>query len=209
MRAELVTQDLCSDLRRMNLRRSGIGAESGSERILKLLKGAGSSVHKNQSAIDMLDKNGIKSGAGFIFGHWQEKESDIHKTYEFILRNYSEGKFVHHTINVLMPMPPTPIWDYAVQKGHVLGSGFKWSQLSYVTVGLDDIGGSFARRIGNDSIYLNEHNVPQEQLFDIIADYEQRIASGRFGVPGKKSKLKRRAIAAMPSLGGGARARAA
>ncbi len=77
MRADIVDDELCDLLTRMNLKRVGIGAESGSDRVLKKLKNPYSSVEKNQNALDIMARHKMRPGAGFIFGHYEETEEDV------------------------------------------------------------------------------------------------------------------------------------
>ena len=60
----------------------------------------------------------INAGAGFVFGHWEETEEDIHETYRWILKNYAQKKLMNHEVNVLTPMPGTPVWHWAEKQGH-------------------------------------------------------------------------------------------
>ncbi|MBU8870524.1 MAG: B12-binding domain-containing radical SAM protein [Gemmatimonadales bacterium] len=190
MRADVVDDELCTLLTRMNLKRVGIGAESGSDRVLKKLKNPYSSVEKNQHALDIMAKHKMQPGAGFIFGHYDETEEDIHETYRWIMGNYAQGKLTQHEVNILTPMPSTPVWTWAVDNGLLPRENVEWHRLRYLTMNANNLGGlqEWIRvRRKNRSLYLNEKNVPLNHLYEMIDHYESRIRRGDFGkVKGKR-----------------------
>lgn len=178
MNSATVDEGLCVVAKNIGLVSAGIGAESGSDKILKRLKGAGASVGQNQAALDLLKRHEIDAGAGFILGHWDETEDDVHKTYDFIVKNYKAGKLSSHEINILTPMPGTEVWEHALQAGHI-DSSFRYSRLRYLAMKsnkLGDIKDWITVREENNSLYLNEHNVPIDTLYQIIEHYEDKIA---------------------------------
>jgi radical SAM superfamily enzyme YgiQ (UPF0313 family) len=182
MRADLCTADRLHELSRLGVNRCGIGAESGSQRVLDQLK-PGTSVAGNQAAIERLAALEMRPGAGIIFGHWAETESDVEKTYQWLCENYARGIMYAHSPNILMPLPSTPVWDYAVEHGHVMGEGWRWSRLRYLSMASFPSATDWVNaREENDSVYIG--GVPWATLRDMILHYEGRIASGRFGVPG-------------------------
>ena len=92
VRANLVDDELCEALKKINVVTVGFGAESGSDRILKLLN-KGTTVEINQKAINTIHKHGIKVGCSFIVGSPTETEDDVRNTYEFILKTYLMKNF--------------------------------------------------------------------------------------------------------------------
>jgi radical SAM superfamily enzyme YgiQ (UPF0313 family) len=189
VRANLVNDEFCGMLRKMNLRSVAFGAESGSEDILKKLKDKNSSVSINQRALDSLKRHEISCTCGFVLGHYEETEEDLIKTYNFILDNYASGNLAGHDITVLTPMPGTPLWEWAVANGFVLGEGFKWSNLRYLAAYSNNVGdlyGWINLRERNGSIYLNERNLPIKHLYQIIKYYEGKIRRGNYSKEGYK-----------------------
>lgn len=67
VRANLVNDELCEDLKRINASGAAFGAESGSDRILKVLQ-KGTTVELNQKAIDTFHKHKIPLSCSFIVG---------------------------------------------------------------------------------------------------------------------------------------------
>jgi hypothetical protein len=150
---------------------------------LKKLKDKNSSVSINQRALDWLKRHEINCTCGFVLGHYEETEEDLIKTYDFILDNFASGNLVGHDITILTPMPGTPLWEWAVANGFVLGEGFKWSNLRYLAAynnNVGDLDGWMNLRERNGSIYLNERNLPIKHLYQIIKHYEGKIQRGNY-----------------------------
>jgi len=181
VRANLVDDELCKDLKRINVKATSFGAESGSDRILKLLK-KGTTVEINQRAIDILYKHDISVICSFIAGTPSETENEVRSTYEFILKNITDGKLSPQcAVNILMPMPGTDIWRYAVDANIIDIANFDWKRLSVfasyrhsLTKNYDDW---VEHRRNNNSIYLAEETLPQERLYEIMRVYEKVITA--------------------------------
>jgi radical SAM superfamily enzyme YgiQ (UPF0313 family) len=179
VRANLVDDELCKDLKRINVKATSFGAESGSDRILKLLK-KGTTVAINQRAIDILHKHDISVICSFIAGTPSETENEVRSTYEFILKNITDGKLSPQcAVNILMPMPGTDIWRHAVDANIIDINNFDWKRLSVfasyrhsLTKNYDDW---VEHRRNNNSIYLAEETLPQERLYEIMRVYEKVI----------------------------------
>ncbi len=117
IRADLIDEDLCRDLARMNFRAGAFGAETGSDEILKFLKTGTTTVEMNQRAVDLCYRFGIDLNLSFIIGTPGETEEDLKKTIDFIEKN--EKKMQAIEIFVLMPYPGTPLWKMCLEKGLV------------------------------------------------------------------------------------------
>lgn len=179
VRANLVDDDLCNDLKRLGVTATSFGAESGSDRILRVLN-KGTTVQINQKALDTLQKHNIQAICSFIVGSPTETEHDVRSTYEFILKNIIDGKLnAGCAINILMPMPGTTIWDYAVKSNIIDVRNFDWKRLSvfasYRHSKANDFNDWLDYRRNNNSIYLAEETLPQERLYEIMYIYESCI----------------------------------
>ena len=187
VRANLVTDELCAQLRRLNYHNIGFGAESGSDLILKKLKDVRYSAADNQRALDVAKAHGLQASAGFVLGHYEETEENVHETYRFILKNYAAGKLARHDITILTPMPGTKLWQWAEARGIVRSQGMEWHRLRYLAMysnNLKSIEQWTLLRERNRSLYLNEHNVPIKCLYQLIRHYEDKIMRGDFSMPG-------------------------
>ena len=108
IRADLMDDELCENLRAMNFNSGSFGAESGSDKILKFLKCGSSTVEMNQNAIDICYKWGIMLNISFIIGTPGETEEDIKMTIDFINKN--RKKLIGIEIFSMLPYPGTPLW---------------------------------------------------------------------------------------------------
>lgn len=117
IRADMMTDELCEDLKGMNFVSGSFGAESGSDKVLKFLKCSTTNVEMNQKAIDICYKWGIQLNISFIIGTPGETEEDLKKTIDFIERN--RKKLIGIEIFILLPYPGTPVWNYAKKRGLV------------------------------------------------------------------------------------------
>jgi len=122
-RANLVTEQLVSLLKQLNVVSVTMGLESGSNRVLKTLKN-GASVEHNGKALRLFKKAGIQANAFFVIGAPDETETEIHKTYHFIKTN-PVGFF---DVYLLQPLPGTALWDYALEH-NLVSTTMDWRRL--------------------------------------------------------------------------------
>lgn len=124
-RANLVTGDVVSDLKRMNVVSVGMGLESGNPRILNYLKGKTVTIEDNTRAVELLTSAGIRANASFVIGAPTETEEEMMDTYDFIRK--SRLAFVD--VYVLTPYPGTPVWDDARSRG-LVSENMDWDRLN-------------------------------------------------------------------------------
>ena len=124
VRADHVDDTTVSLLKEMNMRGVFIGVESGVQRTLTYLKGDKITVEQNKIAIDILKGYGIRCGAGIIIGSPTETKEEILGTLQFV----KESKLDKFYIFTLTPLPGTPVWDYALERGMV-SNDMDWDKL--------------------------------------------------------------------------------
>ena len=124
--ARTLTPEVASVLVKLNFTSIMIGFESGSEPILRYLKGRSASIHENEYAIKTAKKAGLKIGGTFMLGIPGETVDDIFLTKGFIENN--ELDFAN--IFLLKPLPGTKIWDYALNEGLVNNNLPDWGILN-------------------------------------------------------------------------------
>jgi len=124
-RANLVTEETARLLSEMGVTSVGMGLESGNEKTLRYLKGGSVSVADNYAAIKNLQKYGIAANASFVIGSPDETKEEIMDTYNFI--KTSGLNFVNTF--VLVPLPGTPVWDYAKSIG-IVSENMDWNRLN-------------------------------------------------------------------------------
>lgn len=126
-RANLVDKELAGLLKEMGVVSVGMGLESGSEEVLKYLKGGSVSVANNYKAVKLLKESGIAVNGSFVIGSPDETKEQIMDTYNFIKKSGVDLFDVY----ILTPYPGTPVWDYAVREGIVRDDeNFDWSTLN-------------------------------------------------------------------------------
>lgn len=124
-RANLITDEIAELLKEMGVSSVGMGLESGSNKVLKYLKGTNIFVEDNKKAIMILKRYGIAANASFVIGSPNETESDMLKTYIFI-KNNPLSLFDTY---VLTPYPGTGIWEYA-RKRNLVAEDMDWAKLN-------------------------------------------------------------------------------
>lgn len=179
VRTNLINDELCLLLKRINVTVVGIGIESGSDRILKLLN-KGVSAETNQKAIDTLHKHGIDVRCSLIIGCPTELEEEVRSTYEFVLKNIKEKKISPQSaVNILSPMPGTKIWNDQVTNGLIDIQNMDWQRLavfaSYRNSNIEDFDQWLLHRRNNNSVYLAEDTLPQERLYELMSHYEKAM----------------------------------
>lgn len=131
-RANLINDELCELLKRMNCNIVLFGFESGSERILKYLKGNNVNVEQNKNAIKTCVKHGMKVQGSVIFGSPTETLEDMQQTLDFLDFAYDNGADTLWSF-VMTPFPGTKIWDIAKQRD-VVSDDMDWNLLSHQAV---------------------------------------------------------------------------
>ncbi|MBP1609746.1 MAG: hypothetical protein H6Q04_1981 [Acidobacteria bacterium] len=193
IRANFVDDEMCMVLKRLNVVGVAFGAESGSDRILKLMN-KGTTVRQNQKALDLLQAHGIPVMCSFIMGWPTETEEEVCKTFEFILQNIVAGKLpTSNAVNILMPIPGTALWNAAIRDGLIDLDHFDWNRLStfasYKDTKLKSFDEWVAIRRKTNSIYLNESTFPQERLYERMAEYYRAIETLEKCEPDKRDGL--------------------
>jgi len=116
-RVDLLTEQMAEEFDELNFRYIDFGLESNSQKILTYLTKTRVTPEINQRALDYCAASNISVGANFIIGSPDETTEDLNETYEFAERNRT--KIDRCSVGPLQPLPGTPIWNEAKQKGLV------------------------------------------------------------------------------------------
>jgi len=127
VRSNLVDEECCELLARMNCREVRFGAETASPRILERLKVGTTLVADHQRCIDLCNQYGLEVGASWMVGNPGETRDDLQCTYDFIVRNKNKAKV--EGFYLLTPLPGTPIWDDCLAKD-LVSEEMDWSRLN-------------------------------------------------------------------------------
>jgi len=132
LRSSIVSDELCQVLQRLHVHNCFSGFESGSDRVLKAVKGQDSSVDKHKETIRLAHKYGINLTVNFMLGMPEEKIEDMKKTLDLISYIYDEkraGRFHGRVcVNMAIPFPGTYWWKIAEARG-VVSNRMDWKKL--------------------------------------------------------------------------------
>ncbi len=140
--------DLLALMRRAGCVQMQFGFESGSDRIVKMLKGGKASAQNNQEALDRVTAAGIDVMGYFIIGLPDETPEDLQATVNFIYHN--RHKMYHWEVFIFTPIPGTYLWDVCKDKGLLEGMNFSELGFNMVTNDKNKI------RIFSDTLTLDE-----------------------------------------------------
>jgi radical SAM superfamily enzyme YgiQ (UPF0313 family) len=124
-RADLIDDEIVRLLKQMNFKRITLGLESGCSSTLRYLKANTVKVKDNMNAVKTIKRYGITCYSSFIIGSPQETKKDILSTLKFI----EESQLDDFHINILTPLPGTPIWEYA-KKRNLVSEDMNWEKLN-------------------------------------------------------------------------------
>jgi anaerobic magnesium-protoporphyrin IX monomethyl ester cyclase len=111
VRADTLDEKLVRKMKESNFKRVTLGVESGSPRILKLIR-KGESNDQVIRAVKMLREEGIMSHAFFMIGFPGETKEDIELSKKLIL----EAQPDHVEINMVTPYPGTDIFPKIIKE---------------------------------------------------------------------------------------------
>jgi len=149
-RSNLIDDELAYLLKQMNVKYVGMGLDSASPTNLEYLKGKNITVNNHRNSIKILRKYGLEFHASFIIGSPRETKKEILQTLKFI----KENKLAHFDVYILIPLPGTPIWDYAKIR-NLVSENMDW----------DDLNISFSRNY-NKGIILSE-TLTRKELYSL------------------------------------------
>lgn len=103
-----------------------IGMESGSQRILDILKNKSTTVQHNKEAAILCHQAGLSVSGSFMLGLPSETKQDMLKTYQFIQENQDYIDFIGTGITT--PYPGTKLWQWCV-KENLIPNNIDYSNL--------------------------------------------------------------------------------
>lgn len=160
-RVNLITDDICQHLKKMNVTSIGFGFESGSDRILKSLKGDNISVSMSRKAIKLCKKYGFTVFGPFIIGSPHETKKDILKSIKF----FNEQPIEDSGIYIATPLPGTSLWDYALKRD-LVSYEMDWSLLDpYITE---------PTQILNRNVILSD-KLSKRELYELFMKFKSEV----------------------------------
>lgn len=128
-RTDLLDETVCQILRRIGVRALNFGFESGSDRVLRYLKGDNIAVESHRKALDLCNKYGFKVWGSLMLGSPTETIEDMRKTSQFIDFAITHG-CQRLGAFVATPLPGTEFWEIARQSGKV-SDDMNWDLIDY------------------------------------------------------------------------------
>jgi len=129
IRGNIATDEIFDLYKKMGVKSIGLGFESGSDRILRYLKGKTITVEQNFNALKKGIKKGFNMSASFMIGVPGEKIEDMEKTRDVIKKCIDIG-VKRIFFFVLTPFPGCDIWEIAKQRMKVQ-ENMDFSKLSF------------------------------------------------------------------------------
>lgn len=116
MRAHYFTDEFTKEITDVGYHYCNIGAESGSERILKLMKKDTTPQHYIDAA-KIAKKYNVSTSYHWMFGYPTETKEDINETITTINKIEEAYPNSYHILNIFSPYPGTEAYDLAIEHG--------------------------------------------------------------------------------------------
>ena len=152
-RANLATDELARLLKEMNVVEVMIGFESMAPNTLAYLK-PHVTVQDNRNAVEVFSRHGINITGFFVIGAPNETPDEIQQTLDFV----RTAPLYRSEAYMLTPLPGTPVWDYAVERGLIDPTRLDWATLYIDNPEDPDNGVLLSETMSLDELreYLNE-----------------------------------------------------
>lgn len=155
-RVNFVDYELLSILKDAGCVGIGLGIESGSQKILDNMK-KGITVKQIESAMLTARKLGMYVKVQLIFGYPGEDEKTIQETIDLFKKVNHPGR----RFNVIVPLPGSPLYDEAIQKGLIK------DEVEYL-IGLE-------KSFGVGKVHINFTNFPDDKIYQLKLAAERKI----------------------------------
>lgn len=169
-RANLIDDETCRILQKMNVKRLIFGFESGSEKILGQLKRKSVTISDNRRTIRLCRKYSLTTSSGYIVGTPGETISDLRQTRRFMTKYPLDNTQVY----LLTPYPGTEIWQIA-ENLKLVSKKMDFSRL-YVQLSplsFIDLLKKHKREILKDRVFLNPKYKNNQKYLDLIFEMQK------------------------------------
>ncbi len=150
-RASAVDFETLKLMKKANCKQITYGFESGSQRMLSILKNNTTTLEQNRRAAELTKKAGMLACGSFMIGSPGETEEEIMLTKKFIIDNDLDG----FGATVTTPFPGTKLWKMCEEKG-IIPDKIDWNNfnLGKLTLALTNIPKDRMDKIHNDFLNL-------------------------------------------------------
>lgn len=157
-RSNIIYEEDIKLLKKMNYKHLRFGAETGSEVLLKKIKGNNISIKDHQRVIDLCKKYNLPCRASFMLGMPGETKKDVKATIDFLRKN--KGKLTIQGFYFFKPLPGTEIWEEMKNK-KLISENFAFEDTPQ-----DFLRENFSWK---NVSYFNEENIPLEELKKVVS----------------------------------------
>jgi anaerobic magnesium-protoporphyrin IX monomethyl ester cyclase len=173
-RANLARPELALLLKSMNVVEVMIGFESMSPKTLKYLK-PHVTVEDNRNAVEVFNRYGINVTGFFVIGSPRETSEEIEQTLDFV----RTATLYRAEAYLLTPLPGTPVWKYALDRGLIDPHKISWDRLYIDDPNDPENGLSLSEVLSMDELrgYLREFERirRRKERFNLIRRIPQHI----------------------------------
>lgn len=127
LRTDFVDSERLKLFKEMNVTQLSLGLESGSQKILDMMKNNTITLEQNVKALALSKKYGVGTHGFFMLGSPGETKEDMIATLKFIKNNPIDTI----TLSLVTPFPGTKLWKYAKQEG-IVTEDMDWSKLDLI-----------------------------------------------------------------------------
>lgn len=177
-RSNIIDEESLLLLKKLNYSFVRFGAETGSDGLLKRIKGEGISVDDHQRVIDLCHKHGMRCGGSFIFGIPGETMIDLRETVRFLRKN--KNKFEIIGFYLFNPIPGTVMWEDL--KVHRKVS----DNLAFDRLQLDLLHPDF---LWEDVLYFNDEQIPLDSFRKVVCEIRNEFVNKINEIPQTRNKV--------------------
>ena len=124
-RANLVSEEICQLLKKLNVTHVGLGVESFSDVVLRGLNKTGVTAKVNQRAIGLLSASGFVIDVTLIYATPYDDRDEMVATFRTMFQNLKTGNIMRVDAGPLRPYPGTSVWQAAKARG-IVSENMDW-----------------------------------------------------------------------------------
>jgi len=163
-RSNLMGEEEILLFKKMNYQFIRFGGETGSDSLLKRIKGKNISIDDHQKVVDLCHKHNIRCSASFMAGIPGETTNDLNETIRFLRKN--KGKISINGYYFFNPVPGTELWE-TLKKENLIADTFPFEKLMF-----NFLKDNFS---WDNVMYFNEKNIPLLEFKKIIENIKNEF----------------------------------
>jgi radical SAM superfamily enzyme YgiQ (UPF0313 family) len=109
---------LLTEMKQTGCRIMGLGIESGSDRILKII-GKNCTVDTIWNGLERLKRVGILPTVSIMVGQYTETKEDVEASIKLMRESVRSNPAINYSFTITTPFPGSPLYDLIFQKGYL------------------------------------------------------------------------------------------